>query len=111
MTGFVTTQMPAPMRRIPSLSERLSDSWSAIADKSSPRPGTASNTMAIVVARTKRPTSTAAQYAKAVAIGPTYERAARAGMGNAWPGSLEDCGQREQQQHGHQHLPGRERQR
>jgi hypothetical protein len=73
------------MRRIPISSDRLSDSWNAIAEKVRPRPGTASNAMDIVVARTTRPTSTAAQYAKAVATGPTYKRAVIARMERRGP--------------------------
>jgi hypothetical protein len=63
--------MPAPMRATPATSDAPISSPSANAEITMPRPGVAMSAMDIVLAGTWRPASTTAQYAKAVATGPT----------------------------------------
>lgn len=67
----VANRMPAPIKMTPAMSEGPIVSPSIKAEIGMPRLGAASSAIDIVLARKWRPASTTAQYANAVATGPT----------------------------------------
>src|SRR5262245_38506189 len=69
--GKVARRIPDPTSTMPAMRGPSTGSPSVSAEISTPRLGVASSAIAIVLARMWRPNSTTAQYAKAVAIGPT----------------------------------------
>jgi len=71
VVAIVANRIPVPIRTTPATSEAPTVSPSVSVEMRMPRLGVASSAIDIVLARRCRPVSTTAQYANAVATGPT----------------------------------------